>query len=264
MNYAVVDGLKLAPQFNYGNSKNFNTDSSGLTEKRDIYFDYTWDNYINYNTSFNKVHNLTMLLGNSVYKTTGEFTGFTGNNLLYKGVPVSSFENANLGNAEEVLNFYTDEQLENEENTFDARLLSYFFRFQYNYKEKYLLSAVIRRDASSKFGPNNQVGFFPSMSLGWNITEESFLQNNSWLNALKLRVSYGIIGNDRIPDNKWVSLLNGDAIYASSDVTQNSETPTDQRIFGLAEGTLGNPEFKWEERNYSAISGRNGFLLKAS
>ncbi|WP_194766337.1 SusC/RagA family TonB-linked outer membrane protein [Tamlana sp. I1] len=251
-NYSTINGLTVNPMFDYGNSKNPNTDVSSMAERKDNYFDFTMDTYINYSKTFLKNHALTVLLGNSIYKTTGTFNGINGIDVTYNGTPINSFKNAVLTNAKETQNFYTEEQLAREENTFDARLLSYFARMQYNYKEKYLLSAVIRRDASSKFGPKNKVGYFPSFSAGWNISEENFLKNSSVIYGLKLRASYGTIGNDRIPDNKWVSLLNGGATYASADAA-NNPNPDDERIYGFAEGTLGNPEFKWEEQKTSNI-----------
>lgn len=259
MNYATVTGLTVTPEFDYGNSKNANTDSSTLSDKEDTYFDYTMDTYIKYSKSFSEKHNFNFLLGNSIYKTVGEFTGVTGLNVTHNGESISSFNNASLSNAEETENFYTEEQLAREENTFDSRLLSYFLRMQYNYKEKYLFSGVVRRDASSKFGPENKVGYFPSFSLGWNISEEKFLKDNNFLTNLKLRASYGIIGNDRISDNKWVSLLNGGAVYASADTSDNIRED-DERIYGLAEGTLGNPEFQWEEQKTSNIGFDAHFL----
>jgi TonB-linked SusC/RagA family outer membrane protein len=261
MNYATVTGLVVTPEFDYGTSKNNNTDSSNILDKEDTYFDYTIDTYLNYTKTFLENHSFTFLLGNSIYRTTGEFNGISGNNVTYNGVSINSFDNASLSNAEVTENFYTDRQLTREENTFDSRLLSYFFRTQYNYKDKYLVSSVIRRDASSKFGPRNKVGFFPSFSVGWNVSEENFLKNSSVVDALKLRLSYGVIGNDRIGDNKWVSLLNGDAIYASSMASDNIRAD-DERIRGQAEGTIGNPEFKWEEQETSNIGLDATFLDK--
>lgn len=100
------------------------------------------------------------------------------------------------------------------------------------------MSVVLRRDASTRFGPENRVGYFPSVSTGWVISDESFLENTSWMNFLKLRVSYGIVGNDRIPDYGYVSLLNGEGTYVLND----------ELIFGKAEGALANPEIRWEKQ----------------
>lgn len=117
-------------------------------------------------------------------------------------------------------------------------LLSYFTRLQYGYKGKYLLSAVIRRDGSTKFGPKNKFGYFPSASVGWVVSDESFLNNSSWLNFLKLRGSYGVIGNDRIGDFGFVSLLSGEGAYVIDD----------ELVIGTAIGQLSNPEIKWEQQ----------------
>jgi TonB-dependent starch-binding outer membrane protein SusC len=116
--------------------------------------------------------------------------------------------------------------------------LSYFARAQYDYKGKYLFSAMLRRDSSTKFGPNNRVAFFPSMTAGWVLSDEPFFGGNDGIvNFLKLRGSYGVLGNDQIPNNGYVSLLNGEATY----VFNNTITP------GLATGQVPNPNLKWEE-----------------
>ena len=164
----------------------------------------------------------------SVFQSTGQFSGFTGFD-----IPDNSFENASIENASDVVDNYI-----NGGDTYDTRLLSYFTRAQYDYKGKYLLSVVLRRDASTRFGPENRAGYFPSVSAGWVMTDESFMEKTSWLNFLKIRASYGIVGNDRIPDYGYVSLLNGEATYVLND----------ELIYGKAEGALANPEIKWEKQ----------------
>lgn len=121
---------------------------------------------------------------------------------------------------------------------FDDRLLSYFARLQYNYNRKYLFSAVLRRDGSSNFGPENKFGFFPTGSLGWVVSEEPFLENSKTINFLKLRASYGIIGNSRIGSFGFVSTLSGEGVYVFDD----------QLTYGTATGVLSNPEIKWEKQ----------------
>jgi TonB-linked SusC/RagA family outer membrane protein len=109
---------------------------------------------------------------------------------------------------------------------------------QYDFKGKYLLSAVIRRDGSTKFGPENKFGYFPSGSLGWIASDEDFLKDSNVFNFLKFRASYGILGNDRIPDYRFVSLLNGEGTYVFDD----------ELVFGSAIGAVANPEIKWEKQ----------------
>ena len=227
-NYSEVQGKSFAPVAFYGSGKVFNVDRNNVTESKDIYRDYTWDNFLTYENSINDIHNFKALLGMSVFKTTGEFSSFTGYD-----IPDNSYSNASIYNASDVVDNYR-----NGGNTFDTRLLSYFTRLQYDYDGKYLISGVLRRDGSSKFGPANKFGYFPSVSVGWVLTEENFLNESSTLNFMKLRGSYGIIGNDRIPDFRFVSLLNGEGTYVIDN----------ELVFGTAAGALANPEIKWERQ----------------
>ena len=121
---------------------------------------------------------------------------------------------------------------------FDERLLSYFARLQYDYKGKYLFSGVLRRDGSTKFGPDNRFGYFPSGSVGWVVSDENFLSDSNTFNFIKLRGSYGILGNDRIPSNGFRGVLSGEGAYVLND----------QLVFGQAVGVLPNPEIQWEEQ----------------
>jgi TonB-linked SusC/RagA family outer membrane protein len=242
-NHSTVDIETFRPIVNYGSSKVFNVSTNEFIDNKDTYEDYTWDNFITYNKSINDVHNIKVLLGTSVFKTTGEYAGLTGRDLVS-----NNFSDASIENAASVVNRYNAEELSRNSNTFDVRLLSYFTRLQYNYKGKYLFSGVLRRDGSTRFGPSNRFGYFPSASLGWNATEEDFLQNTDWLNSLKLRVSYGVIGNDRIGDYRYVSTLGGQAVYVRNDETTNADL-----LIGLAEGALANPDIKWEEQKTANI-----------
>ncbi len=227
-NYAEVSEKRFSPEVFYGSGKVFNADRSSVTEDEDIFRDFTWDNFLTYENTFGENHNMKILLGSSIFKTTGEFSSFTGFD-----IPDNAYANANISQASDVVDNFV-----NGGNTFDARLLSYFSRLQYNFKGKYLLSAVVRRDGSTKFGPENKFGYFPSASLGWVVSDESFLRNSSWLDFLKVRGSYGIIGNDRIPDFRFVSLLNGEGTYVIDN----------EVVFGTAIGALSNPEIKWEKQ----------------
>jgi TonB-linked SusC/RagA family outer membrane protein len=227
-NYAEVKGKQFYPEVFYGSGKVFNKDRSEVVETKDIYKDYTFDAFINYENTFLEDHNLNLTVGMSVFKTEGEFSGMKGFDIVD-----NSFINASIDQANDVVNLYP-----NRNPTFDSRLLSYFGRLQYDYKGKYLLSAVLRRDGSSKFGPKNRFGYFPSGSVGWIISEESFLRDNSVINFLKIRGSYGILGNDRIGDFRYVSLLDGEGDYVIDG----------ELVIGTATGNISNPEIKWEEQ----------------
>ena len=227
-NYAKVNSHVFSPVAFYGSGKVFNKDRSEVVETKSFFRDYTFDAFIKYENKINDIHNVNILLGTSVFKTTGEFSGFVGFD-----VPDNNIVNATIEQASGVQNIYP-----NGNATFDSRLLSYFARMQYDYKGKYLVSGVVRRDGSTKFGPNNKFGYFPSGSIGWVASEEDFLKDNNVLNFLKFRASYGILGNDRIPDFRFVSLLNGEGTYVIDD----------QLVFGTAIGAVSNPEIRWEKQ----------------
>ncbi|MEN3323683.1 TonB-dependent receptor [Mariniflexile soesokkakense] len=229
-NYSEVNAKVFNPIAYFGSGKNSNVDRSSVFEGLNYFRDYTFDAFVKYENEFNNTHNINVLLGTSVFKTTGEFTGATGFDILDNDVTNASLEQAS---DIENINRFTGRNA-----TFDSRLLSYFARLQYDYDGKYLLSAVIRRDGSTKFGPENRFGFFPSGSIGWVASDEEFLKNSSVFNLLKVRASYGILGNDRIPDYRYISLLNGEGTYIFDN----------QEFIGTASGGIANPEIRWEKQ----------------
>jgi TonB-linked SusC/RagA family outer membrane protein len=115
-------------------------------------------------------------------------------------------------------------------------LLSWIARVNYSFKNKYLLTATIRRDGSSRFGPENKWGYFPSASLAWKISEERWLQNVDWLSSLKLRASYGVTGNNQIPNYGSIALLSSQQYIWGTNVQR-----------GLYPGTISNPSLRWEK-----------------
>ncbi len=118
-------------------------------------------------------------------------------------------------------------------------LTSYFTRLQYGYKEKYLLSLAYRRDGSSRFGINNQYGSFPSASLAWVVTQENFMSAVPVINLLKIRASYGVNGNNNLP-NDYASIATvGSAGYIFGT--------TPAAVIGQAPNVLANPDLKWEK-----------------
>lgn len=121
-------------------------------------------------------------------------------------------------------------------NSPDDKLLSFFARVNYDYKNRYLLEATYRADGSSKFLGNNRWGYFPSVGAAWKINEENFLKNVSWINALKLRLSYGEVGNNNIPAGQTVQS------FVSSNTTYLNEIDN----YWSAATILANPDLKWE------------------
>ena len=228
--YAEVENKIFDPIDNYGIGKVFNTQRSIVQELLDFYHDYTFDAFVKYENTFNDVHKLNVLLGTSINKTTGELTGKIGFEIIDNNIA-----NANINQAIDVEDRFKDL---GRNVTFDSRLLSYFTRVQYDYKGKYLFSAVLRRDGSTKFGPENKFGYFPSASIGWVASDEEFMGENNFFDLLKVRASYGILGNDRIPNFRYTSLLNGEGVYFFNN----------QEYIGTASGPISNPAIKWEKQ----------------
>jgi len=117
-------------------------------------------------------------------------------------------------------------------------LVSALARLNYSYKEKFLLSGLIRSDRSSRFGTGNQTGVFPSVSAGWRIDQESFMRSLGFINELKLRASYGLTGNFQIPNYGSIGLLNNANYVFGNALTS-----------GIGRTTLNNDQLSWESKN---------------
>lgn len=128
------------------------------------------------------------------------------------------------------------------------RRLSYFGRFNYNFKEKYLFNATFRADGSSKFAAGQQWGYFPSLSAGWVMTNEDFLQGTSnWLSSLKLRGSWGQVGNQRVTSFQYIALMQLATTNYTFGSTEGVLTP------GAYPNTLSNPNLTWETSEQTNI-----------
>lgn len=242
LEYKLIDGLTLSSSmgFNTSNSKSrdfakavsyggkvFDVVRSSVTQNAINDNDYSFDAFATYKKSIADDHNFEVTLGNTIYKQWGNGLYATGYD-----VPNNSWDFADIGLTTGVLEAKT-----NSSYSYDERRLSYFGRMQYDYKGKYLLSAMIRRDASTKFGPGNKVGYFPSFTAGWVVSDEGFFGEDKKVNFMKLRASYGTLGNDQIPNNGYVGLLSGEGTYVLDGSLVN----------GTATGQLANPDLKWEE-----------------
>ena len=220
---------EFLPIYNFGTGKIYTRADNLVTLGKINDNDYTFDLFNTYTNTFEEDHEVTFTAGMTAFKQFGE--GLYGSRT---GVQANSWDFADLNTA----TGSGDEQT-NSSYSYDLRRLSFFGRLQYAYKDKYLLSAMLRRDSSTKFGPNNRVAYFPSVTAGWVVSEEGFFNEDGFINFLKLRGSYGVMGNDRIPDYIYLSLLNGEATYVLGG---------DQALVnGNALGALPNPDVKWEE-----------------
>ncbi|PXY39116.1 SusC/RagA family protein [Flavobacterium cheongpyeongense] len=225
-NTSNSESKNFAKQVSYGD-KVFDVKQSSVTQGAVNDNDYSFDLYGTYTKKIGENHNMSGTVGTTVYKTWGNGLFATGYD-----VPYNSWEFADLS-----LITTISKVLTNSSYNYDQRRLSYFGRLQYDYKGKYLLSAMIRRDASTKFGPDNKIAYFPSFTGGWVVSDENFFGEPKIINFLKFRASYGTLGNDQIGDYRYLSQLSGEATYVFDN----------ELVSGRAEGVLANPNVKWEE-----------------
>jgi len=182
---------------------------------------YLFQSTLNYNRTFGK-HSVTALLGYSVERTNGY-----GNRQNNTRLPNDWTNLFNQGSSTVGISSISQDK---------TALISYFGRVQYDFKEKYLFSASLRRDGSSKFGSDNRWGTFPAVSAAWRVSSEEFMQGIQNISDLKLRASFGITGNNRIPNNAQFSLL------ANSDYALNGAQQT-----GYAPSGFENTQLGWEQ-----------------
>ncbi len=195
------------------------------------------ENVLSYEKSFGK-HSIAVLLGQSAISSSSSNVGASAKGLKYPYDTWKISVNNTLGLQQD-----GNRNGWGSWNSIPYRLASYFGRLSYNFDERYIFEATFRRDGSSRFGENNKWGTFPSFSLGWNIKNESFMQNANWLSTLKLRGSWGLNGNDAIGDFRYAVYMNSGNNYVLGSGANNSETiQTGTKPSGLA-----NPDIKWEE-----------------
>ncbi|PWK80428.1 TonB-linked SusC/RagA family outer membrane protein [Mucilaginibacter oryzae] len=198
---------------------------------------WNWDNTITYNRSFGK-HNLTALVGTSAQKTTA--SGLQG---TFSGEPINSFDDASINFALPAANRVAVSAL-GLDDVQPHTLASYFARVTYDYDQKYLFSGIIRRDGSSKFGSNNVYGTFPSGQVGYVITREDWFPKNTFVDFLKLRASYGVVGNE---------MALGPFRYAATIGSGRNAVFGDQLYIGYSPNAPANPNLKWEETHTTDI-----------
>lgn len=244
LDYTPITGLTLTGRFGFNTSNSEGRNFNKLVSYGGKVFDiqrssvnqnaindnnYTFDLFGNYDFTFAGDHALTLTGGTTIYREIGNGLFATGFD-----VPNNDFAFADISLA---LGTSPDGARDVGSYSYDERRLSYFGRAQYNFRQRYFLSAMLRRDASTKFGPANRAALFPSFTAGWVVSEEAFLADNTNLDLLKLRLSYGILGNDQIINNGFIGTLSGEGTYVFNGVLAN----------GVAIGALPNPNLQWEE-----------------
>jgi len=187
-------------------------------------FEWLNENILTYTQRFNKVHRLEVLGGMTLQSRRNTQDGFAANQVpneelgiyaLAQGLPLENYIGASR-----------------------STLQSYFTRVNYNYKSKYLLTATMRADGSSKFAPSNRWGYFPSGAFAWSMGKEDFMKGIAAVSDAKLRISYGVTGNNRVSDFAYLPAAewNDLASYSFENI----------RYFGLNMDRLSNPKLKWE------------------
>ncbi|TCN60619.1 TonB-dependent receptor [Flavobacterium circumlabens] len=198
-------------------------------------FSWNWENTLNYTKKFGD-HNFSVLVGKGTY--IDNIT--SGNDVTFQGVPATTHDeasfNVEIPITDKIANAYGSQADEH-------RVESLFGRLNYDYKEKYIFTGIIRRDGSTKFGPNHSYGTFPSVSLGWVPSKEGFWKENNVISNLKIRGGYGVTGNDSSPDFLFISTIGIKRNYTIGG------TPTP----GQSPNAIPNPDLKWEETKQANV-----------
>lgn len=198
---------------------------------------WNWDNTATYTRSFGK-HNLTALVGTSAQKTTA--SGLQG---VFTGEPVGSLTDASINFSLPAANRLANAAL-GLDDVQPHTLASTFGRITYDYDQKYLFSGVIRRDGSSRFGSNHVYGTFPSAQVGYVITREDWFPKNSFVDFLKIRGSFGIVGNE---------MALGPFRYAAIVAGGRNAVFGNTLGIGYSPAAPANPDLKWEQTQTSDI-----------
>ncbi|WP_291147442.1 SusC/RagA family TonB-linked outer membrane protein [Flavobacterium sp. UBA7680] len=218
----------------YSLSSNDNNTVSSVTQSATKSSGWIFENTLQYKITIANAHNFDVLVGTSAKKNTSDYMEGQGRNLIF-----DDFEHAYLDNAKDPTSNVV------KGNRKDYAIQSYFGRLLYDYNNKYLLSATVRRDGSSEFGPNNKYAVFPSFSAGWNLDKENFLSflfaEKNGLNTLKFRGSWGQNGNDQFARRfAYMSTVN------STDKTYHFGTGDETLLVGSSPDQLANRDLKWE------------------
>ena len=209
-------------------------------DDRDSRMVWQWDNTLSYDTMFGEKHKLTALVGTSATRTTMSYINATA-----YGFGSNWFGYHNLGAG------YKKDQRGLGTGWSEQTLLSYIARVNYSYENKYLVTATARYDGSSKFADGHRWGVFPSFSAAWNIAEEKFMKNQNIFDQLKLRLGFGIVGNQNIDDFAYMSLYN---------VSYTGTADTGYTNSFVSNGRRGTPDIGWEKQQQWNLGVDMGFL----
>ena len=218
IDFKFWDKRNFYPKYNW---KPIPQPQSTLYEESNKSMTYLWDNTLTYMETFNEKHHLNVMIGSSAQ------------NNVYNNMS-ASIQNFLTDNNNQLNNGLTDPTVGGTKN--DWAILSFIGRANYNYADKYLLTATIRRDGSSRFSSENRWGTFPSFSAAWRLSEESFYNKNKWVSDIKVRAGYGETGNQAGIDNYayFTRLKTGQYVFNGTPVST------------LYPKVMPNPNVRWE------------------
>ncbi|HKK44881.1 MAG TPA: TonB-dependent receptor [Balneolaceae bacterium] len=216
--HSLVNGYSFVPRYDLGFF--YQNDIAKLDQNRDEHVTQLVENTLHYKGDFG-AHHLTALVG-----YTQQITNFNTIHGHAEGYTQPYFKIIDAGSMNKTTTGYKTN------NT----LRSFLARVTYNYKDTYLIDGTLRRDGSSRFAPGNKYGTFPSISVGWRISNEPFMSEFSFINNLKLRASYGRLGNQNIGDYAYSAYINTNANYNFNGTIAQ----------GATQVSLVDPNIKWE------------------
>lgn len=213
---------------------------NSLTRELTRHAEILSENTLNYNKNFNE-HEIEGLLGFTLQKTNDRYDAMVGTG--FPDEKILSFNLASQILLDKTTSFYYSESL-----------VSLLGRINYAYRGKYLISTSLRADGSSKFHKDHRWGTFPSLSIGWRVSEENFFKKINWMSNFKIRVSHGLTGNNNIPQYAYMNPINA-TNYILGEGTGNL-------IQGMASNSdeLGNPDITWEKTSETNYGIDMGFL----
>ena len=250
------ESATLSKYYHSGNAKGEHTSASMSWNKGT---NWQVENTLTYDKQFGK-HTIGVVLGQSAMKNKSDYVGAERWNIVNLEKPYMSYTNANviyevdedgklIGTPYAEYNGWGGPNVEH-------RLSSLFGRVSYNYDERYMLQATVRRDGSSRFGPENKYGTFPSVSVGWNVMNEKFMeQTQDWLSNLKFRASWGKNGSDNIDNFLYTveNVMGNNVLFGNPAIKQ----------IGSKASTTANPRIKWEESEQTDFGLDFGFFNQA-
>lgn len=217
-------------------------EETSLRKRNTTYSSLIWENTLNYDKEIGP-HRINAVIGYTAQNTTNEFIQMVGRDLFRTEEDFRYIDATNIDPTSAANNVNAGDNFS---------MISYLGRANYSYDGRYLVTFTFRRDGSSKFLGDNKYGNFPAVAIGWNLYNESFFPQGGVISNLKLRASWGIIGNEKIPFTAAYSQVNNNinAVFGLNE----------QVYFGQTDGPLGNPGLTWEEVNQLDVGVELGFL----